>query len=61
MTKKTTLDNLDDGESTQTTLAFVWTVSDSDSDNELFDTMDLAPVRKKMGLIPELERGKMTF
>ncbi|XP_003972810.3 protein artemis [Takifugu rubripes] len=29
---------------------------DSDSDNELFDTMDLVPVRKKMGLIPELER-----
>uniref|UniRef100_H3C527 Protein artemis n=1 Tax=Tetraodon nigroviridis TaxID=99883 RepID=H3C527_TETNG len=33
----------------------------SDSDDELFDTLDLAPVRKKMGLIPETENAPLIF
>lgn len=36
-------------------------VSGSDSDDELFDSLDLVPIRKKMGLIPETETCKRAF
>lgn len=38
-----------------------FSVSGSDSDDELFDSLDLAPVRKKMGLIPDTGNCKRIF
>ena len=38
--------------------SLVLTVSDSDTDDELFDRLDLAPARKKIGLDPEIQNGE---
>lgn len=37
---------------------FIFLCSDSDIDDELFDGLDLAPVRKKMGLTQDVKKGE---